>query len=305
LSADDAAARRGILFIVASAACFGALDTTVKWLGATVPLVMAMWSRYLVQTLATGAVQVPRRGAALLRTRHPWLQALRGLLLVLCSSFAFLALRHMPVGEFTAIVMLTPLAITLTAVVSLGERVSTLRWLSVVGGFAGALIVIRPDADDFHWPLLLPLALVGLNTAFQLLTSKLARDEDPASIHFYSGLVATLAASVALPFAWQVPTGWLQWGALLQLGVLSTLGHYFLIVGYSAARASTLTPFLYTQIVFAALGGWLVFGHLPDRWAVAGIALIIVFGAFGSWLTTREQRERLSAAPIDATVGGG
>jgi drug/metabolite transporter (DMT)-like permease len=305
LTASAAAARRGILFIVASAACFGALDTTVKWLGAMVPLIMAMWSRYLVQVLFTGAIQVPRRGAALLSTRHPWLQVCRGLLLVLCSSFAFLALRYMPVGEFTAIVMLTPLAITMTAAVALGERVSALRWLTVAGGFAGALIVIRPDADDFNWPTLLPLALVGLNTAFQLLTGKLARDEDAGTIHFYSGVVATVAASIALPFAWHTPTGWLQWGALLQLGVLSTLGHYFLIVGYSQASASTLTPFLYTQIVFAALGGWLVFGHLPDSWAVVGIVLIIVFGAAGSWLTAREHRAHDPADEIDPTGDGG
>lgn len=300
----DRAAQRGILFVVAATACFGALDTTVKWIGAAVPLVMAMWARYLFQALVMGAVLVPRRGKALLRTRHPWLQALRGLLLAASSSIAFISLQSMPVGEFTAIVMLTPLVITVIAAVSFGERVSLLRWLLVVGGFVGAVIVIRPGADDFNLAMLLPLALVGLNAAFQLLTSKLARDEDPATIHFYTGIVATLAASTALPFGWQPPEAAWIWGVLLLLGVFSTLGHYFLIVGYGHAHASTLTPFLYMQIVFATFGGWLVFSHWPDRWAVLGIVMIIGCGALGTWLTQREQREARRAAPIDSTLGG-
>jgi drug/metabolite transporter (DMT)-like permease len=300
----DRAAQRGILFVVAATACFGALDTSVKWIGAAVPLVMAMWARYLFQALLMAAVLLPRRGKALLRTRHPWLQVLRGLLLAASSSIAFVSLQSMPVGEFTAIVMLTPLVITMIAATSFGEKVSTLRWLLVAGGFIGAIVVIRPGADDFNLAMLLPLALVGLNAAFQLLTSKLARDEDPATIHFYTGVVATLAASAALPFAWQPPQAAWIWGVLALLGVFSTLGHYFLIVGYGHAPASTLTPFLYMQIVFATLGGWLVFRHWPDRWAVLGIVVIMACGALGTWLTQREQRAARRAEPIDSTLGG-
>ena len=94
-----------------------------KYLGALVPLAVAMWFRYMFQVTITGAVLLPRRGLALFKTRHPWLQALRGLSLAVSSSLAFLSLRYMPVAEFTAIVMLTPVVATLVARSLISSRV--------------------------------------------------------------------------------------------------------------------------------------------------------------------------------------
>jgi drug/metabolite transporter (DMT)-like permease len=290
-------ARQGILLVVLASACFGALDTTAKVVSSIVPLVMAMWSRYLFQALVTGGVLLPRRGLALLRTQHPWLQALRGLMLAASSSLAFLSLRFLPVGEFTAILMLTPLTITLVSAWSMGERVSALRWALVAGGFSGAMVVIRPGADDFQWAMLMPLALVAVNAAFQLLTSKLVKVDDAGTMHFYTGVVATLAASLALPFAWQAPQQPWLWGVLLLLGVFSTLGHFLLILAYGRAGPATLTPYLYTQIGFATLAGWLVFSHRPDGWSITGIGIIAVCGVLGTWLTEREHRLAGRPAP--------
>lgn len=290
-------ARQGILLVVLASACFGALDTTAKVVSTVVPLVMAMWSRYLFQALVTGGVLLPRRGLALLRTRHPWLQALRGLMLAASSSLAFLSLRFLPVGEFTAILMLTPLTITLVSAWSMGERVSALRWALVAGGFTGAMVVIRPGADDFQWAMLMPLALVAVNAAFQLLTSRLVKVDDAGTMHFYTGVVATVAASLALPFAWQAPQQPWLWGVLLLLGLFSTLGHFLLILAYGRAGPATLTPYLYTQIGFATLAGWLVFSHQPDSWSITGIAIIAVCGVLGTWLTEREHRRAGRPAP--------
>jgi drug/metabolite transporter (DMT)-like permease len=159
---------------VAAVACFAVLDTTTKFVSAGVPVLMALWFRYLPsRRCPPRLVVLPLlRGRALLRTEHPRFQVLRGLLLLATSLFAFLSLKHMPVGEFTAIVMITPLVITLLAATSLGERVSPLRWLLVSGGFTGTLIIIRPGTDDFNWALLLPLGLVASNAWFQVLTSR-------------------------------------------------------------------------------------------------------------------------------------
>lgn len=284
---DARRTRQGIVLVIVATACFGTLDTLAKYISTSVPLVMAMWSRYLFQALVTGIALLPRRGRALLQTRHPWLQIARGTLLAVSSSLAFLSLRYMPVGEFTAIIMLTPVLITVISATSLGERVPLWRWGLVVGCFAGALIVIRPGADDFDWALLMPLALVGVSAAFQLLTSRLARTDDPGTMHFYTGLVATVLASLALPFSWQTPQDPMLWVMLALLGVFSTLGHYLLILGYGRASPSTLTPYLYFQIGFATLAGWLVFSHAPDRWSVLGIAVIAACGMLGTWLTGR------------------
>jgi drug/metabolite transporter (DMT)-like permease len=276
--------QQGILLVIVAMACFAALDGMAKYLGPLVPLAVAMWFRYMFQVTITGAVLLPRRGLALFKTRHPWLQALRGLSLAVSSSLAFLSLRYMPVAEFTAILTLTPMVITLVSVRAMGERVSWLRWLLLAGGLVGALMVIQPDKHDFQWVMLLPLALVLVSTGFQLLTSYLMRHDDPGTTHFLTGAVACLIASAVLPFFWQTPSGTSLWLMVCLLGVLSTLGHYLMILAYSLASPSILTPYLYFQIAFATLAGWLVFTQVPDRWSLLGIAMIAVCGVANSWL---------------------
>lgn len=287
-------ALQGVLFVAAAVACFAALDTTTKLVTTAVPLAMAVWFRYTFQAVATAAVLLPRRGLSLLHTRHPWLQLLRGVLLLVSSVLGFLALKFTPVGEFTAIIMLTPLVVTMLAATSLDERVSPLRWLLVFGGFCGALIVIRPGREMFDWSGLLPLVLVGVLSAFQFLTGRLARLEDPGTTHFITGLVGALACSVVLPFVWASLSPSL-WFALLLMGVFGSVGHLLLIFGYTRAPVATLTPFLYLQVVFATLGGWVVLDHVPDAWALIGILTISLCGAGGTWLSSRERRRE--AAP--------
>jgi drug/metabolite transporter (DMT)-like permease len=288
----------GIALLVAAVACFAVLDTTTKFISTSVPVLMALWFRYAFQAIATTVAVLPSRGWSLLRTAHPKYQLLRGLLLLGTSVFAFFSLKYMPVGEFTAIVMITPLVITLLASLSLGEKVSWLRWVLVVGGFTGTLIIIRPSRDDFNLTMLLPLGLVVCNAWFQILTSRLARTEDPFTMHFYTGWVGTLAASLALPFVWEWLDSWTLWAGLGLMGLMGTVGHFMMILAYGRAPVSTLTPFLYAQIGFAMLGGWIVFSHVPDQLSMVGMVMIAVCGAAGAWLAVRESR--VAIEPVES-----
>jgi drug/metabolite transporter (DMT)-like permease len=288
----------GVALAVSACACFGVLDTTTKFVSVSVPLLMALWFRYAFQAIATTIAVIPLRGTSVLRTLHPKFQCLRGVLLLTSSLLAFASLKYMPVGEFTAIVMITPLAITVLAATVLKERVSLMRWVLVAGGFAGTLVIIRPGGGAFHWASLLPLGLVVTNAWFQVLTSKLARTEDPMTMHLYTGWVGTLIASLALPFVWTALPAWWLWACLCFMGLMGTVGHFMLILAYQRAPAATLTPYLYSQIAFATLGGWLVFSHVPDRLALVGMATIAVCGAAGAWLTVRESRVVLQ--PVEA-----
>jgi len=277
----------GIVLIVAAMMCFAALDTTTKLVTFSASVVMAAWVRFLFHTSTTLAVLLPLRGPRLFHTRRPGLQVCRGLLLLSCNTLVYFALRFMHVAEYTSIVMLTPLIMTIVAAMALNERVSALRWLCVCGGLVGTLVVIRPGQAKFDWTALIPLLLVAANTTFQLLTSRLARTDDAGTMHFYTGLTGLAVTSAALPFAWQVLPGAI-WALLLLMGLIGTLGHFLLILAYGRAPVVVLTPYLYLQIGFAALGGWLVFGHVPDDWALLGIGLVTLCGVFGTWLTARE-----------------
>lgn len=288
----------GIALVVAAVGCFAVLDTTTKYVSLSVPLLMALWFRYAFQAVATTLTVLPVRGMSVWRTMHPKFQVLRGVLLLASSLFAFASLKYMPVGEFTAIVMISPLAITVLAATVLKERVSVMRWLLVAGGFAGTVVIIRPGGEAFQWASLLPLGLVGTNAWFQVLTSKLARTEDPVTMHLYTGWVGTLVATLALPFVWAALPAWSLWALLCFMGLMATVGHFMLILAYQRAPAATLTPYLYAQIAFAMLGGWIVFSHVPDGWSMLGMVMIAVCGAGGAWLTVRETRMTLE--PLEA-----
>ncbi len=284
----------GIGFAVLASACFATLDTTTKHISASVSLLVALWFRYAFQAMVTTAIVWKGRGRKLFFTRHPRFQLARGLLLFVSSLLAFFSLKYMPVGEFTSIVLMAPLVITLLAAWTLKERVSPMRWALVLGGFLGTLVIIRPDSQHFDWAVVLPLVLVVTNSGFQVLTGRLAQEqEDPITTHVLTGWTGTLLASVMLPFVWITPPDWMSWAQLCLMGLMATLGHFLLILAYGRAPAATLTPYMYAQIGFAMLGGWIVFDHMPDQWTLIGMGLVALCGALGAWLTLRESRLRV------------
>lgn len=290
MSKPESSTLQGIGFAILAIACFATLDTTTRHISAGFSVLVALWFRYAIQAVITTAVFWPGRGRQMLRTQHPRFQLARGSLLFACSILAFFSLKYMPVGEFTAIALLSPLVITLLAARMLNETIRPLRWVLVAGGFAGTLVIIRPGSHHFDWTVVLPLMLVATNSAFQILTSKMTKLEDPITMHFYTGWIGTALATCMLPFAWEMPQDPIVWMQLLLMGVLASIGHFFLILAYGRAPAATLTPYMYTQIGFAVMAGWVVFDHLPDQWTFVGMGLVALCGALGAWLTVRENR---------------
>jgi drug/metabolite transporter (DMT)-like permease len=289
----------GIAYTVAAAACFSVLDTTVQYLSGFVPLLMALWWRYTFQTVVAAAMLAPQRGLRMLRTQHPGMHVLRGMMLMCSTGFAFASLKVMPVSEFTAVVMITPLAITLIAATALKQHVSALRWALVIVSFIATMVIIRPFGSGFHITLLLPLGCVVGNVAFQLLTSRMTLTEDSMSMQLSTGMVGMLLASAVLPFVWVWITDPLLWALLVLMGVSSSIGHLLLIKAFQKAAPATLMPYQYAQIAFALLGGWLVFRYVPDQWSMLGMAVIALCGALGAWLTLHEGRAaRLTPAAV-------
>ncbi|MFZ5566425.1 MAG: DMT family transporter [Pseudomonadota bacterium] len=287
-----------MLLALAALACFATLDTSAKVVALTLPVLLGLWFRYIFQAVITTAVMFPRRGRTLFHTERLGAQLLRGLLLAITSLFTFLSVKYMPVGEFTAIAMITPLVVTLLAATLLGEQVSRRRWVLVAGGFVGTLFIIRPGGDLFGWFTLLPLAQVASYSAFQIITGKLVKTEDAVTMHVYTGWVGAVLASLALPFIWVTPQTATEWTALTLMGLMGTIGHFLLILAFRRTPAATLTPLLYAQIAFAMLAGWIVFHHVPDGWSLVGMALIAFCGAASAWLAVRESRVKLEPLEV-------
>ena len=142
---SNAQTLHGIGLLILAVACFAVLDTSVKYVGPFVPILVAVWFRYLFQALAVTVFVLPSRGSSLLKTQHPRFQLLRGALLLTVSGLSFLGVQFMPVGAFTAFVMTTPLVVTLMAALFLKERVSGARWALVAGGLIGGFFITATD----------------------------------------------------------------------------------------------------------------------------------------------------------------
>jgi len=284
---------RGIALMVTAVALFAAMDAVVKHVVAETDPLQTTFLRYLVQfVLMLALVREPSLGD-LLRSERKGLLALRGFLLLASTLMFFTALRHIPLADATAIGFVSPLFVTALSVVALQEKVGPRRWTAVAVGLAGGLLIIRPGFGDFHWAMVLPLGMALLFAGFQILTRILNRTEPPLRTLFWTGLVGTFGALPLQPlvWAWPRPEVWLL---MILVGAVGTFGHYLLIQAYRHAPASVLSPFVFSQLVTAALLGWLAFDHVPDGPTVLG-ALIIV--ASGLYVFHRETVVARPAAP--------
>lgn len=295
----------GVALIVLAACSFALLDASTKFATALAPTLMLLWFRYLFQAASALLLRLPVQGLGLFATANPRFQALRGVLLMITSICSFFGLQHLPVGEFTAIVMLSPLLATALAAWKLHERVSPQRWGLMLAGLLGVLLVVRPGGQVFGWALLFPVVLVSAYAWFQVLTSRLSGEENPYTTQFYTGLVGTLVLSPTLWWAWNTAALLSYWYWFVLLGFLGTFGHLMLIRAFGRASAPVLTPYLYAQIAFATLAGWLVFQHVPDALAWLGIAVIAASGVGNAMLLAREMGRRqreLVAQALAATA---
>jgi drug/metabolite transporter (DMT)-like permease len=245
-----------------------------KYLVAYYPAAALVWIRYLLQTLVMMAIFLPRMGRALLKTRSPGTQIVRGLMLVFSSVVFVVALNHMQIAEVASIVFLAPIIVALAGGPLLGERVPARTWLALAGGFTGVLLIIRPGGGAFTWWALLPMGCAFMFAGYQILTRKLAGHDDPITTLFFPGLIACVAIPPVFPGAFVMPADPLHAGMIAAIGVLGAIGHFLLIRAHAMAPATLLAPFGYSQLLVVLVLGWVFFGQIPDAIALTGIALI-------------------------------
>lgn len=250
---------------------------------AAVPVLMAVWFRYVFQLISVMPLLL-RQGRKMLYTSRPGGQALRGLMMYMSALMAFISLKFLPLAEFTAFIMLVPLCLVVAATRMMGEKVTRWQLVWLVLAFVGAMCVVQPGHLTASWVLIFPLGCMVASVAYQLLTSRMIKTENPAGMHFYTGLIGTAVSTCLLPFVWETPSSAIVWVWLAFFGIFSSLGHFMLIYAYRHASVSSLTPFLYVQLGFATFAGWLVFDYQPGWLALSGIILIAVAGAACTWL---------------------
>ncbi len=285
----------GIAFMLLTGFGFVSLDTLAKHLSVDYPTAQVVWARYAFHVALMLPVALwlgPRR---LFATRRPWLQLLRGVLLLAATVLFFTALRYLPLATATSIAFIAPLLVTALSVPLLGEHVGPRRWIAVCVGFCGMLIIVRPGvefASAAHWATLLPAAMAVCYALYQIGTRVLGPGEDAFASLFYTAVVGAVATSVFVPFHWTAPDtrGWLL---MALLGGVGGCAHLTLIRALSYAPASLLAPFQYVNLVWATVFGFVVFADLPDWPTLLGAAVIVGSGLFVYY---REARAPAPAA---------
>ncbi len=290
LHADSAGNRlTGIGLISLTYVLFTLLDGSAKWLVGSVPVIVVVWLRFLTHTVFASALLFPMRGLALVRTRHLRWHLVRGLMFMAMTGMNFWALQYLQLTVTASIFFTVPILVVLMSAPLLGEKMDARRWAAILTGFAGVLVIVRPGSASFHPAMLLSLVNAVLVAMFNLMTRKLAAYDPPETIQFLPAVVASVGLAPFALAAWQSPTGWREWTVICLLGVFGGAGHYLLALAHRYAPASTLAPFLYQQLLYMALFGYLVFGSVPDTAVWAGAAIVI---ASGLYLFARERRAR-------------
>ena len=243
--------------------------------------------RFITAFFIALALLNPVTRPGMLRTAQPGLQVLRGLMLVSTTIFNFLAFKFLQLDEALAILFSTPFLVAIAAGPLLGEWVGWRRWTAIGVGFLGVLVVIRPGlAGGMQWAALFSVAAAIFYAAYGIATRMVSRTDSSDTTLFYGNLVAVAAMAPLLPFVWK-PLSLVDLGLLVAVGTLGSAGHYLLIAAHRRAPASVLSPFMYTQLVWATTLGYLVFGDVPTQWTLIGGAIVV---ASGLYLIHRERR---------------
>lgn len=277
---DSTANRRGMIFMVIAMALFAANDAGTKYAAATLPVseVMVLRGGFAVVFLL---VVLAWRGE--LRDTpqiFDWQVGLRSLAEAASGALLISALATIPLGNVLTIIQLVPFLMTIIGAIMLAERVGWRRWLAIVAGFIGVLLVVKPASGAFNAASLFALAATLTILSRDLLARSIGT-RVPAFVVALGSIVAGIAVGVlgALFQTWQAPDlATLAW--LLASGIFLVLAQFFIVLAYRGTELSAVAPFRYSIVAFAVVYGFIVFREVPDGLSFAGMAVMIAAGLY-------------------------
>lgn len=287
----------GILYMLFAFVMFTGIDTLSKLMGQDgYHPVQISWGRLVIQLILLLPFVMRTGFKQVVSTGHPYMQTVRGIVMII-AAIAFVAgLETLPLATMTSINFVSPFLITILSIFFLKEHVGYHRWVAIAIGFTGALIVIRPGAGAFDIGALYALT-AALAWAVGVVTTRYVQREDNAlTTIFYTVAIGTVVSSFIVAPYWKPIEGNALY-YLVGIGLLSTAGQLLMIASLRHAEPSVVAPFTYTQLIWATLIGYVVFGDFPDSWTWIGSGIII---ASGLYVWHRERQ--LDITPSSTTI---
>lgn len=295
---------RGVALMLLGIAFLSINDAVSKYIAERYPLGQVVFLRQLAGLMFALPYALATTGLASFRIVNHRGQLIRAIAFVGTSVLMLASLANLPLAIATAIAFSSPLWVATFAGPMLGEKVSTRRWIAILAGFAGVLVIIRPGGASFTFALLLPVATAMCNAVRDMMTRKLASTDSSISILIWGALLSLTLSAFALPFGWTTVST-VDWGWILFAGFLNTGAHFLMISAYRYADASALSPYRYTSLIWAIGLGWLFWRQLPDAIAVAGTIIVIAAAVFAIDQKGSKPKPQTATANEPVPVGGG
>ncbi len=298
---------QGIGFLVLAIFILSLQDIAIKWISGDYPALEIVIFRNLVALPCTLILFRLEGQRGLPTTTRHTLEYARGFLLFFSFTTYMMGVAALSLADVAAIRNSVPLTITFLSMVVLGETVGPRRWLALIFGFIGVLLIIRPGATTFNIGsifVLLATFSYGLNV---MITRRLRTTDSSATMAYYSTLVYLVAAFILAPLAifvgefpnahpsiaflfhaWAIPT-LIDWGIMSGLGLIWASGMYFIARAYSLAQASVAAPFEYIALLFNVMWGFVIWYEIPTAATWVGAFLTI---SSGLYILYRERQER-------------
>ena len=264
----------GVLYGIASVACFAMMDASVKWLD-MFPVGQVLFSRFFFGLIPI-LMLVPRgEFKTFYKTSRPKLHAFRAITGTLAIIALFIALREIPLADVVSLTFGGPIFVTLGSIFFLSEKVGIKRWLAVLIGFFGMLLIVKPAYEELNIYYIFPIIFCIFFACVALSIRSLSSTEPNYRIALYFSLLSMIVGLLTLPFGWVMPNTF-ELFLLIFTGLVGSVANILLTVSLRYAEASLVTPTKYLNLVFAILLGYFIWSEIPKLLTLVGAGLIII-----------------------------
>ena len=287
----------GVLYGVASVACFAMMDACVKWLD-QFPVGEVLFARFFFGLIPILMLVPKNEFKTFYKTTRPKLHAFRAVTGTLAIIALFIALREIPLADVVSLTFGGPIFVTLGSIFFLSEKVGIRRWSAVLIGFIGMLMIVKPAYDELNIYYLFPIIFCIFFACVALSIRSLSSTEPNYRIALYFSLLSMIVGLATLPFGWIMPSKF-ELFLLIFTGIIGSVANILLTVSLRIAEASLVTPTKYLNLVFAILLGYFIWGEIPKVLTLLGAGLIIVSSVI---IFMRESQLNLKTSCKSETV---
>ena len=277
----------GVLFMLLSVFFFSTQDVQVKYLSSYYNIFFIIWIKSITQLLVVFAFLHIKSKKNYFKSDNYPVQIFRGCCYSTATILYFFGLKNLEMSVAASLSFVSPFIVAIFGFLLLKEKVSIKRWLVIVLGFSGVLVITRPGIIEFNFAFLFVLFAAIFWSLFQIL-SRFLRNDGAFNMLMISSLVCFIFSSCFIPFYFDSIININLFIMLSLLGIFAALAEYFMIKAFSATKASVIAPFFYLQMIWYTLYGYIFFNEIPDKFTLLGCLILVIFGIINLKLYERE-----------------